>query len=139
MTVIQNPLLLVIGAIHLSIEHAALFLNVFHFIWQSMYIVTGSVGVFMLALAHERVHFIILPCGSITTSVIASHKFICVTSLSDSPHWYYNNTLLPGNRTNKINSFMNFYNTGNYTCSVNKNDNYTVTLTSGLLYKNLLR
>ena len=79
------------------------------------------------------VYYATLSHGSIMTSVASSDQFICVTTLSESPHWYYNDSLVPSENTSNANSFINLYETGNYTCSVNTINNYTVTLTAGLL------
>ena len=98
-------------------------------------IVTGKVAVF--TKMQSGVQFIKLPPGSILTSVTPSQQFICVTTLPRFPQWYYNDSLLPANMsntTNTTNSFTNLNATGNYTCAIDKSDNYTVTLTAGLLY-----
>ena len=80
-----------------------------------------------------------LPPDSIMTSVLSSHQFICVSTSSETPQWYYKETILPTNTTgNTSSSFTNLHKTGNYTCSVNTIGNYSVTLATGLLYKFLL-
>lgn len=84
------------------------------------------------------VQFNILPPGSIMTSVTSLQQFICVTTLSESPYWYYNGAMLSSKSTSKANSCINLYKTGNYTCSINSSNNYTVTLTAGLLYKSIV-
>lgn len=84
---------------------------------------------FMSSISHSS--FISIPPGSIMTSVESSHQFICVPFSLSSPRWYYNDTSLPSNSTSKADSFINVYETGNYTCSVN-NSNYTLTLATGL-------
>ena len=86
----------------------------------------------MSLLAHSGAEFINLLPGSITTSVTSSHQFICVTVLSVSPQWYYKYTLLPSSNMSKADSFIDLYETGNYTCSINNRSNYTITLTAGL-------
>ena len=91
----------------------------------------------MSSLTHSGVQFIMLTAGSIMTLVTSSHQFTCVTTLSESPQWYYNDTLLPTNSTSKTSSFTNLSETGNYTCAINADNHYTVTLTTGLLYKSL--
>ena len=79
------------------------------------------------------VYFATLSHGSIMTSVMSSDQFICVTTLSESPHWHYNDSLVLSENKSNTSSFINLNKTGNYTCSVNTNNNYTVTLTAGLL------
>ena len=84
------------------------------------------------------VQFNILLPGSIMTSVTSSQQFICVTTLSEPPYWYYSGTMLSSKSTSNANSCINLYKTGNYTCSINSSNNYTVTLTAGLLYKSIV-
>lgn len=83
--------------------------------------------------AHLRTHdqFIILPPGSIMTFV-RLQQFVCVTTLTASPHWYYDGTLLPSYSISQSDSFISLFKTGNYSCSIGESSNYTVTLTKGL-------
>ena len=75
--------------------------------------------------------FVIVPPESIRTYLI-SHKVVCVTNLSASPFWYYNDTLLSSSNSTDNYTIINVLNPGNYTCSVGHNGNYTVTLAKGL-------
>lgn len=102
----------------------------------SLLLVPGNVGVFVSPpIIRSGDYFTSVPHGSIVTSVTLSHQFICVTTLSEAPNWYYNESLVLSKNTSNGSYFtiLQLQETGNYTCSVNSNNNYTITLTTGLV------